>query len=279
MRDAHVGAVKPMVDFDWAWPKKIDREAIEELFSLNFIKTGHNAVLVGPNGVGKTMILKNVGHHALSRGHTVRFATASDMLAELAGTGLVGRPRPSAASLHRSPAALRRRGRLPFLQQPLCRPALRGRHPALRRRKAAPAQHQQGFLRVERGLPSRRLRRHARRSPHPSRRGHRYRSRQLPPQGSQGAQRRPHQAAKQEAPILSAPLPFTGELHRPQARFSPVNFTEYPRFLVPANNRGTDVTSRRALMVSRSLGPHSVLSRAMQRRFPDRRARPRTSFK
>ena len=85
MRDAHVGAVKPMIDFDWAWPKKIDREAIEELFSLNFIKTGHNAVLVGPNGVGKTMILKNVGHHALSRGHTVRFATASDMLAELAG--------------------------------------------------------------------------------------------------------------------------------------------------------------------------------------------------
>jgi hypothetical protein len=26
-----------------------------------------------------------------------------------------------------------------------------------------------------------------------------------------------------------------GELHRPQARFSPVNFTEYPRFLTPAN--------------------------------------------
>jgi len=83
-RDAHVGATKPMVDFDWTWPKKIDRQAIEELFSLNFIKSGHNAVLVGPNGVGKTMILKNVAQQALSRGHTVRFATASDMLAELA---------------------------------------------------------------------------------------------------------------------------------------------------------------------------------------------------
>jgi DNA replication protein DnaC len=83
-RDAHVGATKPMVDFDWNWPKKINRPAIEELFNLNFIKSGHNAVLVGPNGVGKTMILKNVAQHALSRGHTVRFATASDMLAELA---------------------------------------------------------------------------------------------------------------------------------------------------------------------------------------------------
>jgi DNA replication protein DnaC len=82
-RDAHVGAAKPMTDFDWAWPKKIDRQAVEELFSLSIIKSGHNAVLVGPNGVGKTMILKNVALHALSRGHTVRFATASDMLAEL----------------------------------------------------------------------------------------------------------------------------------------------------------------------------------------------------
>jgi len=96
-RDAHVGAVKPMTDFDWAWPKKIDRQAIEELFTLTCIETGHNAVLVGPNGIGKTMIMKNVALQALSRGHTVRFVTASDMLAELAGqdssTGLARRMR------------------------------------------------------------------------------------------------------------------------------------------------------------------------------------------
>ena len=41
-------------------------------------------MLVGPNGVGKTMILKNIALQALARGHTVRFTTASDMLAELA---------------------------------------------------------------------------------------------------------------------------------------------------------------------------------------------------
>jgi DNA replication protein DnaC len=84
LRHARVGAFKPMIDFDWDWPKKIDREAIDELFSLGFMKTGHNGVLVGPNGIGKTMILKNVAHQALVRGHTVRFATASDMLADLA---------------------------------------------------------------------------------------------------------------------------------------------------------------------------------------------------
>jgi len=84
LRNSRVAAFKPMADFDWSWPKKIDREAIDELFSLGFIKTGHNAVLVGPNGVGKTMILKNVAHQAVVRGYTVRFATASDMLADLA---------------------------------------------------------------------------------------------------------------------------------------------------------------------------------------------------
>ena len=85
LRNSHVGPFKPLADFDWTWPKKIDREAIDELLSLAFLKTGHNAVLVGPNGVGKTMILKNVAHHAIVRGHTVCFATASDMLSDLAG--------------------------------------------------------------------------------------------------------------------------------------------------------------------------------------------------
>lgn len=84
LRHARIGAFKPMVDFDWKWPKKLDREAVDDLFALGFMKAGHNTVIVGPNGVGKTMILKNVAHQALVRGHTVRFATASDMLADLA---------------------------------------------------------------------------------------------------------------------------------------------------------------------------------------------------
>jgi DNA replication protein DnaC len=84
LRRSRVATFKPMADFDWSWPKRLDREAVDELFALGFLKSGHNAVLVGPNGVGKTMILKNVAHHAVVRGHTVRFATASDMLADLA---------------------------------------------------------------------------------------------------------------------------------------------------------------------------------------------------
>jgi DNA replication protein DnaC len=84
LKNAHIGAFKPIDRFDWAWPKRIDRQAIEELFSLSFLDDGANAILLGPNGVGKSMILRNLAHHALVRGHTVRFTTASDMLADLA---------------------------------------------------------------------------------------------------------------------------------------------------------------------------------------------------
>jgi hypothetical protein len=45
----------------------------------------------------------------------------------------------------------------------------------------------------------------------------------------------------------------TGELHRPQARFSPVNFTEYPRFLMPANRYFT-TGEKKAVMVTMRCG-------------------------
>ena len=43
-----------------------------------------NVVLVGPNGVGKTMLAQNLAYQALLGGHTALFVTASAMLNELA---------------------------------------------------------------------------------------------------------------------------------------------------------------------------------------------------
>ena len=84
LANARIGAFKPIADFDWAWPKRTDRPLIEELFSLAFVDDATNVVLVGPNGVGKTMLVKNLLHHAVLNGFTARFTTASDMLHELA---------------------------------------------------------------------------------------------------------------------------------------------------------------------------------------------------
>ena len=80
---AGVGAFKMMCDFDWAWPKTIDRTQVEDLFALRFIDEGENVVLIGPNGVGKTMILRNLAHRALHAGRAVVVRTASDLLADL----------------------------------------------------------------------------------------------------------------------------------------------------------------------------------------------------
>ena len=84
LANARIGAFKPVADFDWTWPKRIDRPLIEELLSLAFVGDATNIILVGPNGIGKTMLIKNILHHAVLSGFTARFTMASDMLHELA---------------------------------------------------------------------------------------------------------------------------------------------------------------------------------------------------
>ena len=84
LRAAHIGRFKALADFDWAWPRSIDRGAVEELMTLDFLKDASNVVLVGPNGVGKTMCACNLGYQAVLAGHTVLFITAGNLLGELA---------------------------------------------------------------------------------------------------------------------------------------------------------------------------------------------------
>lgn len=84
LQRAKIGSFKPMADFDWSWPKKIDRELVEELFALEFIQEMANVVIVGQNGVGKTMIAQNLAHQAILRGYTSRMVNASALLNDLA---------------------------------------------------------------------------------------------------------------------------------------------------------------------------------------------------
>jgi len=84
LRAAHIGRFKPLVDFDWAWPRQCDRAAVQDLMTLAFMKDAGNVVLVGPNGVGKTMCAANIGYQAVLAGHTVLFTTAGQLLGDLA---------------------------------------------------------------------------------------------------------------------------------------------------------------------------------------------------
>jgi DNA replication protein DnaC len=83
LNSSRIGRFKPLANFDWDWPKKCDRDAVEELMQLEFIKEATNIILCGPNGVGKSTIAKNIAYHAATRGSTVLFTTAAHMLNDL----------------------------------------------------------------------------------------------------------------------------------------------------------------------------------------------------
>jgi len=80
---SRIGAFKPMADFDWNWPKTVDRALIERVFNLEFVNEGANVIVVGAHGLGKTMLLKNIAHEAVLKGYAVLFVTAARMLGEL----------------------------------------------------------------------------------------------------------------------------------------------------------------------------------------------------
>ena len=84
LSEARIGRFKPLVDFDWDWPRRCDQMVIEDLMSLEFLREAANVVLVGPNGVGKSTIAANLAHRAIIEGNTVRFTAAGNMLGELA---------------------------------------------------------------------------------------------------------------------------------------------------------------------------------------------------
>lgn len=84
IRAARLGSFKPLADFEWDWPTRCDRAAVEEPVSLEFVKEKSNAVFIGPNGVGKSTLALNVAYQALVHGYTALFTTGSKMLGDLA---------------------------------------------------------------------------------------------------------------------------------------------------------------------------------------------------
>jgi len=83
LNNAKLGRFKPLHEFDWQWPTKIDQQAIHTLMQLDFLTTTSNIILIGSNGVGKSTIAQNLAYQAVMQGHTVLFTTAANMLGDL----------------------------------------------------------------------------------------------------------------------------------------------------------------------------------------------------
>ena len=93
LRVSEIKKFKPMADFDWSWPAKIECDVIERALTLDFLAEARNLVLVGRNGLGKTMIAQNICHAAVLAGNSVLFRSAPALLEELQRQSPEGRRR------------------------------------------------------------------------------------------------------------------------------------------------------------------------------------------
>jgi len=91
IKNARFPVLKTLEPFDFTWPTKINRPAIQNLFRLKFIEDKANAILIGGVGLGKTHLGIALGLAACYAGIRVRFATAIDIINGLSAAQNAGR--------------------------------------------------------------------------------------------------------------------------------------------------------------------------------------------
>jgi DNA replication protein DnaC len=83
--------IKTLEEFQWSWPKKINRLQVQNLFRLNFVQDKANVIFLGNVGLGKTHLATALGYAACLQGHSVLFASATDIINTLAAAQRTGR--------------------------------------------------------------------------------------------------------------------------------------------------------------------------------------------
>jgi DNA replication protein DnaC len=87
-RTAGLEADMTLENWDPATKVNYDHQVFDELCSLRFIDAGHNALILGPVGVGKTFMATALGHAAIRRRYSVVFCRADVLLKKLRASRL-----------------------------------------------------------------------------------------------------------------------------------------------------------------------------------------------
>jgi DNA replication protein DnaC len=74
---------KTLAAFDWAFQPKLDRRAVEELFSLSFLDRREDILVTGKSGTGKSHILQALAMKTCEREVTVRYTRCVDLVDDL----------------------------------------------------------------------------------------------------------------------------------------------------------------------------------------------------
>jgi DNA replication protein DnaC len=83
VKNARFPVIKTLEQFNWTWPKKINRLQLQNLFRLQFLEDKANVVLLGNVGVGKTHLAIALGYAACREGRSVLFASAIEVINDL----------------------------------------------------------------------------------------------------------------------------------------------------------------------------------------------------
>jgi DNA replication protein DnaC len=79
-KKAQFNMTKSLDDIDYSFNPSLDQAKIDELGRLAFIKEHENIIIIGPPGVGKSMIATGIGRNACKAGYKVLFVNAKELV-------------------------------------------------------------------------------------------------------------------------------------------------------------------------------------------------------
>ena len=80
IKAARFPVIKTLEQFDWSWPKEINRPQVQNLFRLPFIEKKQNVIFIGGVGLGKSHLAIALGYQACLDGHRTLFTSAADII-------------------------------------------------------------------------------------------------------------------------------------------------------------------------------------------------------
>lgn len=91
IRLARFPVIKTLEEFQWSWPKTINRLQVQNLFRLQFVQDKANVIFLSGVGLGKTHLATALGYAACLKGYSVLFASAIDIINTLSAAQNAGR--------------------------------------------------------------------------------------------------------------------------------------------------------------------------------------------